>query len=189
MRFLIGLLFWMKFVHAESLQLMDVQYHYPAQSASCGILKHRELERQKVIRELEHMRKLAKQGQYAAILQGNNLLVNKLFMPNETWRDLSVEVILTIKMTKAMIQEASTIGSGSLYLSVEAPGFIWQSYTNQIPHEMNVVLNINESLMSIRYLTYYNVLCLDQNFVPVVQWIPSQEAPSRPNTWELFRGM
>ncbi len=177
MMFLIGFFLSISFVHAESLQLLDMHYNYPVQTASCGLLKHRERERQKVIRELKH----------AELLQGDNLLLNKLFMPGETWRDLSAEVILTVQMTEPMIQEASSIGVQNLYLSVEAPGFVWQSFAFQIPNEMHINVDVQAKFVHIRYLTYFNVLCLDKPKPPVVEWVHSKDAPTRPNTWDLLR--
>lgn len=176
MKFLITFFLYTNLVQAETLQLVGMHYNYPPQTASCGLLKRRELERQKVIRELQH----------AALLQGDNLLLNKFFMPNETWRDLSAEVVVTAKMPEPMLKEASAKGTENLYLSIEAPGFVWQSYAFQIPNEMHVDVDRETKLIRIRYLTYFNVLCLDKPQQPFIEWIPSEEAPLRPNTWDLL---
>lgn len=179
MKFLIALLIYASSVHAETLEIVNVHYNYPEQTASCGILKHREIERQKVIRELKH----------ADLLQVNNLLLNKMFMPNETWRDLSAEVVLTVKMTQPMLQEAALVGEKNMYFSVEGPGFVWQSYAFQIPDEMKIEVDKNTKLLRIRYLTYFNLLCLEQPMQPIIEWFASEEAISQPNTRDLFYGM
>lgn len=179
MKFLIALLFYANLTSAETLDLVSMHYNYPEQTASCGMLKHRELERQKVIRELKH----------ADLLQANNLLLNKLFMPNETWRDLSAEVVVIAKMPEAMLQEASNIGEKKLYFSIEGPGFVWQSYAFQIPNEMRIEFDMDAKLIRFRYLTYFNVLCLEKPIQPTVEWFKADEATSQPNTWDRFYGM
>lgn len=188
MKLLLAILF-SGFAHAEVLQVESVQYTKPAQSASCGLLKQRELERQKVIRELEYLQKLAAKGKSAAILLGNNLLVNKLFMPNETWRDLNAQVSVTVKIPDLMMQEITASGARNLYLAVVGPGFVWQSFAFQIPPEMAVRVDTEAKLLHVQYHTYLNVICLEKLKEPRIEWIPAKDAPSQHNTYNWIEEM
>lgn len=191
MRFLIVfLLLFNSEVFAEILPLTGVQYLRPIQSASCGLLKQRELEREKVIRELEYLNKLAKQGKSTALLLANNLLLNKLFMPNETWRDQSARVVVQLNIPEGVVSEIAASGVGNLYLAIHGPGFVWQSFAYQIPPEMSVSVDMAAKTMQIEYLTYLNVICLGDKLVPPqVEWFPAPEAPARFNTWDWVRSL
>lgn len=169
------------FVHAEVLETVEVRYVPPPAGPSCGLLKHREAEREKVVREQAQLR-----GR--ELLRLNHLLLNKLFMPGETWRDESVFVQVKVKITDALSREIENVGLDGIYLSLDAPGLKWESYSFQTPLGMNVLVDGAGSLL-LTYQIYLNVLCLDKLEVPSVEWIPAEFAPGRPNMLDfLSRG-
>lgn len=170
-------------IQAEVLQLVDFRFHRPADSPSCGLLKHRERERLKVIRELEYLTKKTKDAK--ALLLSNNLLVNKLFMPNETWRDLTGEVFSTVRIPEAMLSEILRLGAGNIFLITRGPGFIWHSFAYQLPDGMSIQIDLPNKLLHIRFLTYLNVVCLGEPAPPVVEWIPTESTP-KTTSWDLI---
>ncbi len=167
---------------AVELSVTGVEYFRPADMGSCGLLRARELERQKVIRELIHLNRLAQKGRTAALLEANHLLVNKLFMPDETWRDLHAEVVVTAAVPEGMRREIERVGVGQVFLSTRAPGFVWHSFIYQLPPEMAIEADVAAGVIRVRYRTYLNVLCEEPLPAPQLDWIPEAEAPTRPNS-------
>lgn len=174
-------------VHATvDLHVTAVEYIQPADLGSCGLLRAREAERKKVIRELIHLNRLAKKGRTSALLLANHLLVNKLFMPNETWRDLNAEVVVRATIPDEMKKEIERLGLGHVFLLTRAPGFVWQSFIYQLPPEMEIAIDPTSGSLIVRYYTYLTVLCEPNSPPPRLTWIPDGEAPSRPNSSELI---
>ena len=166
-------LFLSVFARAEGLEVVSVEYRPSPQSVSCGLLHQRELEREKVIRELAYLIKSGQHGQPEAMLHSNNLLTNKLFMPNEVWRDLSAEVLVTAKFSDAMLEEFDR-AQGFPFISVIAPGFVWESYANQLPDQMSIEIDKQQRLVQIRYAIYLNVLCGNHHDFPKIDWRPTE---------------
>lgn len=186
MKYFIALLFsWA--AHSEPLELAAVSYEQPPQTASCGLLRHRELERLKVIRELNHLNKTAAKSDKGALLLANNLMVNKMFMPKETWVDLEAHVAITVKIPEAMKKEIEALGLGTVFLIVDGPGFIWQSHAYQLPNEMSVHTDPDNSLLHVRYVTYLNSLCLGKISEPKVEWIPADRTSDLMNSRVLLQ--
>ena len=152
-------------VHAVTLPTAEVVYQPPPQAASCQMLRHRELEREKVIREQGELR-----GPKAP--QVNQLLTNKLFMPGDTWRDETVNVRTSVVMSETMLREMERVGLDRIYLRIRAPGLIWESYAYQTPVGLDVVWD-GEDRLILSYLTYQNVLCLENLFSPQIEWVPA----------------
>lgn len=154
-------------VHAEILPVVEVIYQPPPQAASCQMLKHRELEREKVIRE---------QGELTGFkaTQVNQLLTNKLFMPGDTWRDETVNVRVSIVMSERMQREMERVGLDRLYLRIRAPGLVWESYAFQTPAGLDVVWDSDNRLI-LNYMTYQNVLCLENLFSPQIEWVAAED--------------
>lgn len=169
---------------AETLGLVDVEYTSPPAAVSCGLLRQRELERLKVIRELEHLTVTAQKGQALGLLEVNNLLTNKLFMPTEDWSDEVVSVLVTVRKAGPGMERSLGQGFDQTFLVVRGPGFIWQSFANQLPPGMSV--EDAGEFLKIRYLTYRNVLCLDRLENPTVEWIPTEQVPDYINSQNLF---
>lgn len=187
MKFLMPLLFlYAGWAQSETLELAGVEYLKPKESASCGLLRQREIERQKVIRELDHLGKLAIKGQGRALLQTGNLLTNKMFMPDDAWRDLNFQVTVFAKMSPAMVQEVRKDGADLLYFSIHGPGVVWQSYAYQVPSELEIEVDLTAQRLRISYPTYLNVLCSTPLSAPVVEWIPTADAPTQPNSGDLI---
>lgn len=160
------------FARAEGLEVVSVEYHPTPQAVSCGLLHQRELEREKVIRELAQMIKSGLHGQPEAMLLSNNMLTNKLFMPNEVWRDLSAEVLVAAKISDRMLAELER-GQSFPFISVIAPGFVWESYANQLPDEMSIEIDKGNRLVRIHYAIYLNVLCSNPRDFPKIDWRPN----------------
>jgi len=171
-------LFFAAFVHAEILETVEVRHLPPPAAPSCGLLRYREAEREKVVREHGELR-----GR--EILRANHLLLNKLFMPGDTWRDESVFVRVTVKISEEMNREIERLGLDGIYLSLDAPGLVWESYSFQTPNGMSVSMD-GEGNLYVTYLTYQNVMCLDNPRSPVIEWIPASVAPARPNMADLL---
>jgi hypothetical protein len=165
-------LFTAFFVHAEVLETAEVRYLPPPAAPSCGLLRQREAERVKVIREQAHLL-----GRELPLV--NQLLLNKLFMPGDTWRDESVFVRVAVKISDEMNREIERSGLDGIYLALDAPGLTWQSYAFQTPGGMDVSMD-GEGRLLITYWTYLNVLCLEKLDRPVIEWIPASLAPARP---------
>lgn len=160
-------------VHAEILETAGVVYQPPPQAVSCQMLRHRELEREKVIREQDELKGKKSPGV-------NQLLTNKLFMPGDTWRDETVNVRVAVKMTEEMIGELERVGLDGIYLRVFAPGLVWESYAFQTPRGLDYALD-EENHLILTYMTYQNVLCLEKLDAPVIEWVPQAAAPGRPD--------
>lgn len=173
---------------SEALTVGRVEYNHPADRGSCGLLRAREQERLKVIREMIHLNGLAKNGRTNALLLSNTLIVNKLFMPREVWNDVHAEVTMTVAVPEKMQHEIRQIGLGRVFLSFRAPGLVWHSYLNQLPREMEVSVDANLSQLSIRYFTYLTVTCLDLPAAPPprIDWVPSHRADRELNTHEIL---
>lgn len=150
---------------AGVLPVAEVIYQPPPRASSCQMLKHRELEREKVIREQRELRG-------PAAVEVNQLLTNKLFMPGDTWRDETVNVRMSVVMDEAMIHEMERVGLDRLYLRIRAPGLVWESYAFQTPAGFDVVWD-GEDRLILNYMTYQNVLCLENLFRPQVEWVPN----------------
>lgn len=160
------------FVQAEELTVLSVEYRPAPQSVSCGLLHQRELERLKVARELAHMINQTKKRKSDELLMSGNLITNKLFMPEEVWQDLSADVLVTAKISDSMLEEMDH-SNGLPFIAVQAPGFVWASYTDQLPEGMSIELNRSDRVIEIRYPIYLNVLCSTHRAYPTVEWLPS----------------
>lgn len=170
---LLAMIFVPKSVQAEILETAGAIYQPPPQAVSCQMLRHREREREKVIREQVELK-----GPRATLV--NQLLTNKLFMPGDTWRDETVNVRVAVKITEAMSTEIERLGLDGIYLRVSAPGLTWESYAFQTPRGLDYALD-EDSQLILTYMTYQNVLCLEKLDTPVVEWVPADLAPGRPN--------
>jgi hypothetical protein len=153
---------------AQTALVVDqVSYSPAAQSISCQLLRQRELERAKVIRELDYL-----SADESRVALSNNLLSNKLFLPDEVWRDASVSVELKVQVPQALADQISMHGLGKTSLITEGPGFVWQSYTTQLPEEFTIQYDAAAQILDLRYLVYQNVYCLDELWTPRVSWEP-----------------
>jgi hypothetical protein len=159
-------------VHAEVLETAEVRYLPPPAAPSCGLLRQRETERAKVIREQAQLR-----GREIPL--ANQLLLNKLFMPGDTWRDESVFVRVTARIPAEMSREIERLGLDGIYISLDAPGLVWQSFAFQTPDGMEVAMD-GEGRLVVTYQIYLNTLCLEKLERPVIEWIPPSLAPERP---------
>lgn len=166
------------YVHADVLETVEVRYVPPPAAPSCGLLRAREVQREKVVREQARLR-----GR--DVLLVNQLLVNKLFMPAESWRDESVFVQAKVKMTGGLEKEIEERGLDGIYLSTDAPGLKWESYSFQTPAGMSISMD-GDGYLYISYEIYLNLLCLDKLESPRVEWIPAELAPGRPNMNDWF---
>ncbi len=166
------------FVHADILETVEARYLPPPAAPSCGLLKHRELLREKVVREHAELKGPEQ-------LRVNHLLLNKLFMPNDTWHDESVFVQAKVKISEALALEIDRLGLDGIYLSLDAPGLRWESYSFQTPEGIHIFMD-GEGHLLVTYQSYLNVLCLEKLETPVIEWVPSDLAPGRPNWHALL---
>jgi len=150
-------LFFTFFVHADVLETVEARYLPPPAAPSCGLLQ----------------------------LRVNHLLLNKLFMPNDTWRDESVFVQAKVKISEALALEIDRLGLDGIYLSLDAPGLRWESYSFQTPEGIHIFMD-GEGHLLVTYQSYLNVLCLEKLETPVIEWVPSDLAPGRPNWHALL---
>ncbi len=150
----------------QPLTVTDVQFRAPERAASCGLLRQREKERLKVIRELSFL------TQKPGTIDDRSTYeywLKKLFMPPEDWIELSTEVVMTVIAPEKLRLQAQTEGLGSVFLITRGPGFVWQSYADQLPPEMSIELD-GEYLI-VRYFTYLTTVC-DPNLQPVtIDWV------------------
>lgn len=186
MSYLLAFLFSLSAHAATELKVIDVEYIQPADLGSCGLLRAREVEREKVIRELIYLNRLAQKGRASALLHANHLLVNKLFMPKETWQDLNAEAIVSAEIPEEMKAEIGRLGIERVFLTTKAPGFVWQSFLYQTPPEMGVSVDLAAGILQVRYKTYLTVFCQPQLTAPRLVWTPEAEAPNQPNFRPLF---
>ena len=161
------------FVHADVLETVEVRYVPPPVAPSCGLLKQREAVREKVVREHAELKGCDQ-------LRVNHLLLNKLFMPTEVWQDESVFVQAKVKISEDLALEIDRLGLDGIYLSLDAPGLRWESYSFQTPAGLSISMN-GEGHLMVAYQTYLNVLCLEKLETPEIEWVPSALAPGRPN--------
>jgi hypothetical protein len=167
-------------VHADVLETVEVRYTPPPAAPSCGLLRHREAAREKVVREHAELKGREQ-------LRVNHLLLNKLFMPDESWHDESVYVQAKFKISDGMGMEIDRLGLDGIYFSLDAPGLRWESYSFQTPSEISIFMD-GEGHLLVTYQTYLNVLCLEKLEVPVFEWVHSDLAPGRPNRRVWFAG-
>ena len=171
------LLFWLLMslnAKALNLEVVDVQYRLPPQGASCGLLHQREIERLKVIRELAHLTRKMKDHRSAqeAMAEYRHWL-KKLFMPRQDWAEESTEIAITLRPPQELIEQWKQHGPSTLFLVTTGPGFVWQSFADQLPPNMSISLTA-ENLLEVRYLTYLNAVC-DPDLTPVeIGWVQTE---------------
>ena len=174
---------------AEVLPVIKAEYHTPSQIASCALLRARENERKKVIREWIHLNSKALKGDLKALLLTNSLAINKLFLPDEVWRDLNAQVQFEVPIPPALKAEIERLGLGQIYFSLKGPGLHWQSFVYQRPREMTVDLSANGESLSIRYQTYLSVVCWTPEPTIQFEWIEAARTPSRSNTHNILNSV
>lgn len=171
---------------AETLELTQTQYFAPTGSPSCGLLHQRDLERQKVMRELSYLFKSLKQNE-RALVPLDNLLTNKLFMPKDTWMDDSVEVAVSAAIPDDMQAEITQIGLANVFIRTDAPGFVWQSLAAQIPEDVSILQFGNQLI--VRYKTYLNSSCESPLRAPTVEWIRHEDVAPMVNSLDVVTKM
>jgi len=169
---------------AETLELTSVHYFMPKSAPSCGLLHQRELEREKVMRELAETMKRLKTDE-RELISLKCLLTNKWFMPDDTWVDDSVDVGVSVVIPPAMKAEIAQLGFANIFISTRGPGFVWQSLASQLPDEVSMLLDSDGQHLNIHYPTYLNSSCERPLRDPVVEWIPRDAVPGLANSFEV----
>jgi hypothetical protein len=157
--------------YGDPLQVMRVDYRPSAESPSCGLLRQRALEREKVLRELKILMADRLTGENQSLLLMNTLLGNKFFLAPEVWQDESVEVDLYAFVPKALEERLRSDGLESIFLSLKGPGVFWKSLVGQFPW---VEYLPEKKLLHLKYFIYQNTFCGEESLPPVsLEWVAS----------------
>ncbi|MBX3022681.1 MAG: hypothetical protein KF799_13495 [Bdellovibrionales bacterium] len=175
--------------HAEDLTVSGLLLHARPGSPSCGLLKHREIEREKVLRELVELQRQSARGQAQALLLTNTLLINRFFLDRSVWADESVLVQFVVTIPDALHAEIERVGLDHIFLSLHGPGFTWQSYAGQVPEDLALVYMSEFRTLHVSYPIYQSELCFGALRTPEVAWIDRDTIDTSPepieNSFEL----
>lgn len=155
---------------AENLNVLDFEVRIPDKAPSCTLLKHRALERQKVIRELDHL-------QHNEILQLNQLLTNKLFIDKKIWQDASVPVWFSVEVPDSIAATIESKGFDNMVFSLKGAGLNWTSYSWQTPTGYELEYDPTQKIIYGHYLIYHVELCLGDELNLEFKWIPGERIP------------
>lgn len=125
---------------------------------SCRLLKHRSLERQKLLRELQAQTKGVLTAKETSFVFGNNLIANKAFMDMPTWTQESVQISLQFRVSPELQEAIAREGLGAQFFWIEAPGFVWQSLAGQLPEDVRIELGVDQTI-EVTYMTYAEIGC------------------------------
>lgn len=150
---------------------------------SCLLLKHRSTEREKVIRELEHIMALDFKDPINKLMTENTLINNKLFLDQAVWDDVSTNLFFEVTLSAELKDKIEQVGLEQVFFRIQGPGLSWTSYLNQFPPEVEYLLEGDN--LKVKYPIYLNTYCLHPERSPELFWFgPSEVAEDFENTHE-----
>lgn len=186
MSFLI--LFFLQIAFSDSNQNLSIQnmnIETLVETPSCLLLKHRDLEREKVIRELKHIYKMTSDDPIAYLMESNQLVHNKLFMDKELWSAPVVKIGFHSSVSKKLADAIVQYGINQILFSIKGEGVTWTSYPHQTPNDIQFNYDQEKQLLAVEYHVYMSVLCVSDPVPLQLRWFyPGEEPVGVGNTYE-----
>lgn len=154
----------------ESLNVLDRQIHEYVEQASCRLLRHRELERQKVLRELNHLKNEDFSDVFLHFAMLNYFSTNQIFFDRSIWQDESIKVQLTLDLSKAFRGQVEAQGLENIFISIRGQGVQWVGRVKNFPASFKFEIDDLGKLV-VSYRIYRAQLCFEEPVDPDILWI------------------
>lgn len=123
---------------------------------SCLMVKHRRLEREKVLREMRHSVDYDPLSQ--ELLAKDNYLFNKYFLDEELWSDESIE-IKNVWRAPVPLLSAIAQDRDQVFFELKGDGIGWKEKLDFFPDEVSFEVNELGGVIVSRHRTYYADYC------------------------------
>lgn len=151
-------MFFIQEASATHLEVLKTEYRIPENSPSCQLLMHREIEREKMIRELIHLDTLSDNPDVVTLLLMNYLHTNKEFLDHELWSDETVEVSQWIATLPVLETNITEEGLDEQIFEVDALGFYWVGPVFNFPKGV-IFTHLDSQTLKIEYKIYLSNYC------------------------------
>ena len=169
---------------AGELKVLSSEYFVPDNVPSCKILSYRALQREKMIRELTHIKEIEQGSEVDKLMKRNYLHINKEFLDHELAVDEVVEVSHLFKVSDVFKAEIESVSLENTILKIDSVGMYWKGPIFNFPDDVEIIKE-SEDTISIHYKIYLDTHCKLGEQLPLIEFIPIEENET-PNTEDVI---
>lgn len=145
----------------EPLPLHSVEYNDESNTASCKILYHRAMEREKIIREHQHLFGQNYTDAELRVMELNHLLINQMFFQPEIWNDEKVYVSATFEVNPELAKIFMEESLDDQFFDIKGPGIQWRARAFNFPKGMQWSFDPSLNHLVAEYQIYKGSLCFE----------------------------